>query len=125
LFFLDEAVALAAGHRPCALCRHPRWIAYKDAWRDVTGEPAARRDDIDRQLHNERRQRHRRPWRDLPAGTFAVLDDAAVLVSGDAVRPWTAAGYGPARARPTRGDAEVLTPAVTVDVLRLGYCVDL
>ncbi len=124
LFFLDEAVALAAGHRPCALCRNPRWKAFRDQWRDATGVPDARRDDIDRQLHRERRGTHQRPWPELPVGTFALLNDVPVRVDADRVTAWTATGYGLPTARPTRGDAVVLTPTTTVAVLAGGYRVD-
>jgi hypothetical protein len=123
LFFLDEAVALAAGHRPCALCRRPRYNAFVEAWRASTSEANSRRDDIDNRLHAERTKirTHRLPWRDLPVGTFAILDAAPVRIGADAVAPWTVEGYGHPIGRPTRGDTEILTPAVTVGVLAAGY----
>jgi hypothetical protein len=131
LFFLDEAVALAAGHRPCALCRRPRWRAFVDAWRVATGDDDPRRDAIDRRLHVERRdpetrrQRvHRAPWPELPVGTFALVDGAPARVAVDHVLPWSPAGYGRPATRPARGDAVVLTPAVTVAVLAAGYLAD-
>jgi hypothetical protein len=125
LFFLDEAVALAAGHRPCALCRRPRWNAFVAAWSAVTGDPQPRRDAIDRRLHRDRRgDPHRRPWRELPVGAYAVVDEQPVRVDSDAVVPWTPAGYGPPIPRPTAGDAVVLTPATTVDVIAAGYDLD-
>jgi hypothetical protein len=124
LFFLDEAVALAAGHRPCALCRRPRWQAFVDAWSAVSGDPQPRRDAIDRRLHAERRLQHQRPWRDLPDGTYALLDDAPVRVDRDHATPWTPEGYGDALPRPSRGDATVLTPSITVGVLAAGYALD-
>ena len=83
---------------------------------------------MDRVLHGERlhpgshrRRLHDLPWASLPAGAFAVVDDLPVLVRGDAVVPWTHAGYGVPRARPRRGMATVLTPPSTVAVLREGY----
>jgi hypothetical protein len=125
LFFWDEAVALAAGHRPCALCRRADFVAWLDAWESSFGD-RLRVDPMDRRLHHERvvgraQRRHRRPWRDLPAGTFVALDDRAALVLPDRLRPWSAAGYGPAVERPRRGDATVLTPSSTVAVLAHGY----
>ncbi|MGH9273611.1 MAG: hypothetical protein ACRDZU_03100 [Acidimicrobiales bacterium] len=127
LFFWDEAVALAAGHRPCALCRHPDFVRWMDAWEQATGErPTV--DPMDRRLHDERltgrvQRRHRVPWRDLPDGAFAVLDGQALLVGPDRLVPWRPQqdGYGPPLARPRTGAAEVLTPASTVAVLRHGY----
>ncbi|HZN14297.1 MAG TPA: hypothetical protein VFB78_08535 [Acidimicrobiales bacterium] len=118
LFFLDEAVALAAGHRPCALCRRAAYDAFVAAW-PLSGE---RRDAIDRRLHRERRgDAHRRPWRELPVGAFAFLDGAPVRVDEEAVVPWTPAGYVASLSRPNRGDAAVLTPSSTVDALSAGY----
>src|SRR5262249_48279462 len=57
LFFLDEATALAAGHRPCAECRHARYIAFRDAWAKGRGRsrsPRPSADDMDNVLHAER-----------------------------------------------------------------------
>lgn len=127
LFFWDEAVALAAGHRPCSLCRHADFVRWMDAWERATGE-RPRVDPMDRTLHAERvdgrvQRRHRLPWADLPAGAFAVVDDRAVLVLADRLVPWQARedGYGPAVDRPATGVAEVLTPPSTIAVLQHGY----
>jgi hypothetical protein len=125
LFFWDEAVALAAGHRPCALCRRGDFNAWLDAWASAFGDrPSA--DAMDRRLHAERldgtsQRRHRVPWRDLPAGAFVALDDVPALVLGDRVLPWSAAGYATPFDRPARGQATVLTPAPTIAVLQQGY----
>src|SRR5262245_6485047 len=55
LFFLDEATALAAGHRPCAECRRERFNAFRDAWLKGNGGAApVTAPDIDRRLHEER-----------------------------------------------------------------------
>jgi hypothetical protein len=127
LFFWDEAVALAAGHRPCALCRHGDYVRWLDAWDAAFGDrPLA--DPMDRVLHQarveERRQRrHTRPWPGLPRGTFVALGDTGVpaAVLDDRLVPWSGEGYGPAHDRPVRGRATVLTPAPTVEVLAHGY----
>jgi hypothetical protein len=127
LFFWDEAVALAAGHRPCALCRHPDFVRWMDAWEHATSDrPTV--DPMDRQLHDDRvtgrvQLRHRQAWRDLPDGAFAVADGVAALVLSDRLVPWRPQvdGYGPPVARPRTGSADVLTPAATVAVLRHGY----
>ena len=128
LFFHDEAVALAAGHRPCALCRRADYNAYRAAWSAETGEAPPLATDLDRTLHAERlhagthqRRLHDLPWRSLPSGTFAVVDDEPVLVSGDAVVPWSTAGYGMSRRRPASGTVPVLTPPSSIGVLRQGY----
>ena len=73
LFFHDEAVAMAAGHRPCALCR---WSAF-EAYRSALGRPTA--PDLDDRLHAERwdggrRRLHRLPWASLPPGAFVLAD---------------------------------------------------
>lgn len=125
LFFWDEAVALAAGHRPCALCRRARYDAWLDAWQASSGE-RPRADAMDRQMHADRldgrtERRHRAAWTSLPSGTFVVVDDAPCLVLAERVVPWSSGGYGDAVDRPTHGDAEVLTPRTSVDVLRHGY----
>ena len=125
LFFLDEAVALAAGHRPCALCRHADYVRWQAAWRDAHGG-STRANDMDAALHRDRvegrRQRtHRRAWSTLPDGAFVLTDDGPARVAGEALLPWTVEGYRPPQPRPTRGTATVLTPACTVDVVARGY----
>lgn len=125
LFFFDEAVALAAGHRPCALCRRPDFNAWLDAWASAFGDrPTV--DVMDRLMHDERldgktQRRHLMPWSQLPAGAFVVLDDVPALVLGDRSVPWSAAGYGSPIDRPSRGEATVLTPPSTIAVLSHGY----
>jgi hypothetical protein len=126
LFFYDEAVALAAGHRPCALCRRDDFNAWLDAWSSAFGE-RPRVDPMDRRLHSERvegrlQRRHSMPWRELPVGAFVVTDeDAPALVLEDLLVPWSPDGYGSPLERPSRGGATVLTPPSTAEVLRNGY----
>jgi hypothetical protein len=128
LFFHDEAVSFAAGHRPCAECRRPSYNAYRAAWAAGLGVelPSAR--DMNRQLHRERlaagthrRRLHQLPWSDLPDGTFVLLDGIPAVVVGDQLAEWTYDGYGGRRARPRAGVVPVLTPPSTVAVLRAGY----
>jgi hypothetical protein len=125
LFFFDEAVALAAGHRPCALCRRADFGAWMDAWESAFGD-RPRVDPMDRRLHAERvegraQRRHGLPWRDLPAGAFVAIGELPALALHDRLVPWSAAGYGPAEERPVRGEARVLTPPSTVALLAHGY----
>jgi hypothetical protein len=125
LFFWDEAVALAAGHRPCALCRHRDFQEWLAAWQAAFGDRSPV-DPMDRRLHADRldgraQRRHARAWSNLPAGAFVALGEVPALVLDDRLVPWSAAGYGPPVDRPVRGDAEVLTPAATMEVLRHGY----
>lgn len=127
LFFWDEAVALAAGHRPCSLCRRGDFTRWMDGWEAAFGD-RPRVDVVDRRLHDERvdgpaLRRHRLCWRVLPAGTFAEVTGRALLVLDDRLVPWSTAadGYGLAIDRPSRGDATVLTPPATIAVLANGY----
>jgi len=121
LFFHDEAVAFAAGHRPCALCRRPDYRRYRAAL-DLGGADA-----IDARLHAERldgrrKRLHVMAWRDVPAGAFVEVDGAPHVVLSDRLRLWLPdSGYGDDRTRPLRGDASVLTPPASVEVLRAGY----
>lgn len=124
LFFHDEAVAFAAGHRPCALCRRASYTAYRDAFPGGPVSAAA----MNRQLHAERlvrgthrRRLHRLPWRGLPDGTFVLGDGSPLLVLGDALVEWTPRGYGRRLPRPAVGAAEVITPPASVAVLSAGY----
>ncbi len=127
LFFWDEAVALAAGHRPCALCRRGDFNAWLDAWASAFGD-RPRVDAMDRRLHAERldgrrQRRHAIAWPDLPVGAFVAVDESPALVLGDRLVPWSPAGYGAPVDRPSAGagDASALTPPPTVAVLRHGY----
>ena len=128
LFFQDEAVALAAGHRPCALCRRESYNVYRTAWATGHGTEPLLAKNMDRQLHGERifRGTHRRrlhpmSWADLPVGTFVQLDDAPALVGPDSVVPWTTSGYQRPQPRPGDGRVNVITPPSTVVALRHGY----
>jgi hypothetical protein len=132
LFFHDEAVAFAAGHRPCGECRHAEYQAYKAAWAEGLGgrPPDAR--EMNRRLHAERIHRgtHRRrlhevPWPGLPDGSFVQGEAAPELVLGDELVAWTPAGYGARRRRPRHGTAPALTPPATQAVLRAGYAVQI
>lgn len=128
LYFHDEAVAFAAGHRPCAECRRASYNAYRAAWAAGLGVdlPSAR--DMNRQLHRERlvagaqqRRLHELPWNDLPDGTFVIIDGTPAIVVGNHLTDWNHDGYGRRRARPHAGVASVLTPPSTVTALATGY----
>src|SRR5262245_37774329 len=128
LFFHDEAVSFAAGHRPCAECRRPSYEAYRRAWAEGLGveQPAAK--TMNRQLHAERivrgthrRRIHRLPWAAVPDGAFVLLEQTPALVLGDQLIDWTHAGYGLRRRRPGQGYADAITPPSTVAALRAGY----
>ena len=123
LFFLDEATAFAAGHRPCALCRRDDYVRFSGIWSELhPGEVGA--DAMDARLQTERvdsasraQRRHDAALADLPDGAFVLRDGEPWLVVGDALRRWTAAGYDASQRRPA-GPAVLLTPPSLVDVLR-------
>jgi hypothetical protein len=140
LFFLDEATALAAGHRPCAECQRERFNLFRLHWAAANPElvdgPLPCVDVIDTALHRERISDHyfqrdkvklayREPLDTLPDGAFVVLEgsDAPHLVLGDALFPWSFEGYGQPIARPTT-TVQVLTPRSTVRAIAHGYVPD-
>jgi hypothetical protein len=138
LFFLDEATALAAGHRPCAECRHARFLAFCNAWRTAlpvagtSARPTAA--VIDDRLHAERiasgRSKHSfvATLDELPDGVFvtvAAWGETAYLVRGDHLLAWSAGGYGERRERPKGEEVKVLTPPSTVKAIRAGYVPDI
>jgi hypothetical protein len=126
LFFLDEAVALAAGHRPCALCRYEDYSRFAAFWRDLHGDIGA--NAIDERLHDERVEPSTRAHRlhearldALPDGAFVLYDDMPHLVLGsDRVR-WTPEGYVAGTARPRRRAATLITPPSLVALLHSGW----
>jgi hypothetical protein len=127
LFFLDEATAFAAGHRPCALCRREDYDRFGALWRDLH-RGAAGADVIDARLHEERvapgtraQRHHAAPIAGLPDGAFVLRDAAPWLVRDRHLLRWTAAGYAERAARPARGRATVVTPPSLVAVLRTGW----
>jgi hypothetical protein len=120
LFFLDEATALAAGHRPCALCRRADYDHFKAVWAD----PQASADEIDAQLHRERidvrtgdRRLHEAPFGGLPDGAVVLRDDKPWLVLGRQLLAWSPGGYTARTRRPARGTATVITPPSLVALL--------
>ncbi len=126
LFFLDEATAFAAGHRPCALCRREDYVRLREIWRELHPQQAGA-DAIDAQLHSERlapgtrmRRRHEARLGELPDGAFVLRDGAPWLVLGTELLLWTPAGYAQRRRHGGAGaePAVVITPPSLVAVLR-------
>jgi hypothetical protein len=126
LFFLDEATAFAAGHRPCAECRREDYRRFCAVWARCFGE-ASGADAIDLRLHGDRlvKPRVKRTYAadvaDLPDGAFIADDGTAWLVRGNELLAWSQQGYKARRKRPAHRDVEVLTPRSTVAVLSAGY----
>jgi hypothetical protein len=131
LFFLDEAVALAAGHRPCAECRRERLNAFKDAWNrsgdSREGKKAPLADEIDTELHRTRIDRRKgkisydASLNSLPDGCFVQLEGSSYLVWGDTLLLWSPAGYEKKRERPNDLTVTILTPEPVVRCIRQGY----
>ena len=135
LFFLDDAVALAAGHRPCAFCRPDAYSAYRDALTKALGrDRPARAVEINALLNAERLRRgrgivrgpHRRLWTavedDLPDGAIEVGERGeARLVRGDHTWMFTFDGWMHPQPRVHGATVEVITPPTSVAALRHGF----
>jgi hypothetical protein len=128
LFFLDEATAFAAGHRPCAECRRADHGAFVERWsRLYPGDRGA--EAIDRRLHLERVAAGggRRRWApvaaaSLPDGAYVIgPDGGAWLVLGMQLLRWTSGGYAQRAPRPRHGELEPVTPPSLLEVLRAGW----
>ena len=116
LFFLDEATAFAAGHRPCAECRREDYSRFMQ----IVGE--SRASAVDERLHTERLA----PYRSadlsaLPDAAFVLRDDEPWLVVGDELLRWSPAGYAERIERPRTGAATVITPPSLLAALRSGF----
>lgn len=126
LFFLDEAVAFAAGHRPCGYCRRAAYGRFRQAWGDRLKAP-----QMDRILHAARVRRdrsqvtYRADFSGLPQGAFVRWQGVPHLVMDYGLYPYMPTGYGEICPRPQQGSVEVMTPAPMVSVLRAGYVPDL
>ena len=127
LFFLDDVTALAAGHRPCALCRREDYVRLIEIWRDLhPGQVGA--DAIDEQLHAERydpttrtQRHHDASLHELPDGVFVLRSGEPFLVSGAHLLRWTPSGYTDRITRPANERGRVITPPSLVGVLRAGW----
>lgn len=128
LFFLDEAVAFAAGHRPCAECRRADYNRFRDAL-GLT-PPITKFDAL---LHTARaiprsygQRRYRADIKELPEGAF-ILDDAGLahLVRADKLVPYTPAGYGTPVTRRKTGCVTVITPRPLIQAVQAGYQLDI
>ncbi len=126
LFFLDEAVALAAGHRPCGECRRADHLAFRAAWGRAFGAEFAA-PEMDRALHaarvvprQARNATHDAACETLPDGVFVRVGGRMLLLRNDLALPFTPGGYGPPERR-LGGQVTVLTPAPIVAALAAGY----
>lgn len=125
LFFLDEAAAFSAGHRPCAFCRRADYKRFCVLWQGCFGEPVSA-DAIDNKLEHERRTgRAKRTYREelgtLPDGAYVALDGSPWLVWGNKLLAWSAGEYAAKRSRPKSLEVDVLTPRSIVTIFANGY----
>ena len=126
LFFFDEAVALAAGHRPCFFCQRDRAESFRAAWSEGRGVASPSAVAIDAVLHAERLDHGRKrlhvlpaPARSLPSGAMVASGSRALLIAGARAFEWTAMGYRGIEQLPVIDG--LLTPPSTVAALAAGY----
>ena len=126
LFFLDEAVALAAGHRPCFFCRRRDAEAFRAAWKNARGGKVPLAPEMDAVLHQERLERGRKRIHPIPGPVSELPDGAVIAAAGQAYTiahgwpfRWTEQGYQAARQIP-HADG-LLTPPSTLLAIGAGY----
>jgi len=131
LFFLDEATAFAAGHRPCFECRREDFNLFKSLWLKGNPEynfnqktPVAKIDEI---LHSERinyvklKVMFEEKAKNIPDGTFVLYKNDAYLISDGLMYLWSPFGYQSGIALPHVAKLSVLTPKSVVNTFRAGY----
>jgi hypothetical protein len=126
LFFLDEATALAAGHRPCFHCRRDDANRFRTAWEEGNGTAALRLRDIDAVLHHERLAGGKKrlhllpaPMEKLPDGAMVQQGGESFLIAQGRALLWSPAGYR--EAENAIKDAMLLTPPSTLRAMSAGY----
>ncbi|MBY0507775.1 MAG: hypothetical protein K2X03_27935 [Bryobacteraceae bacterium] len=117
LFFLDEATAFAAGHRPCAECRRPDAYRFLALWNQANGQQVKRLTELDHALHLERLQ----PSHELTLanGVFVAVERTAYLHLDGCFYPWSPSGYSPAVT--LSAEPRQLTPPSIARALAAGY----
>jgi hypothetical protein len=134
LFFLDEATALAAGHRPCAECLRSRYNEYRDAWaagnRHALSSELPSAIQIDDVLHSDRlepaglKRTFTAELNQLSDGVIVTMEGSpnrAFLIRGDSLLAWSPGGYRQWLARTKGQRVSVLTPESTVAAIRSGF----
>jgi hypothetical protein len=130
LFFLDEATALAAGHRPCFYCRRDDANRFRAAWEKGNRVRDVRMHDIDTVLHHERLDHGKKrlhallvPLDQLPDGAMLQQGEESFLLMQGGVLLWSTAGY--VEGARELDDAQLLTPPSTLRAMSAGYEVTL
>lgn len=122
LFFMDEATALAAGHRPCMECQRERATEFKRIWNEVNS-PVRTLVEMDEVLHACRLgEKPSVKVEGLPDGAMVSDGSDAFLVMDGKTYQWSFGGYEPGV---PSGDIVLLTPKPVVAILRAGFTIDL
>jgi hypothetical protein len=126
LFFLDEATALSAGHRPCFFCRRDDALKFRAAWEQGNGVEGVLAPEIDTVLHRERLASGKKrlhaltmPLEKLPDGAMVYRDSESFLIAQGRVLQWSPAGYR--ETKDALQDAMLLTPPSTLRAMSWGY----
>jgi hypothetical protein len=126
LFFLDEATAFAAGHRPCFFCRRDDANRFRAAWEKGNGVTDVRAREMDSVLHRERLDRSRKrlhplpmPLKQLPDGAMVQAGEESFLILQGRALQWSMGGYQKADGK--IDDAMLLTPPSTLRAIGAGY----
>jgi hypothetical protein len=127
LFFLDEATAFAAGHRPCFFCRRDDANRFRATWEEGNRVKNIRAREMDAVLHGERLERGKKrlhplpmPMRELPDGAMVQAGKESFLIVQGRALQWSMAGYGTADT--VIESALLLTPPSTLQAMSAGYC---
>lgn len=132
LFFLDEATALAAGHRPCAECSRARFELFRTLWAKANNALTDRSfplaTEIDVVLHRERiaptepKAVYQEILAALPDGSFVAFhDNQPYLWWEKTLLAWNPEGYRRVESRPADCIVRVLTPPSIVKTFAQGY----
>jgi len=130
LFFLDEATAFSAGHRPCAQCRNKRYREFKKLWIEANvkllGERPPTAANIDKIIHHERINKGEKVTYTadcmlLPNGTIVQINSSAYIIWEKELFKWSFSGYSPSEKEQEIKSVEVLTPKSYVRMYSKGY----
>jgi hypothetical protein len=126
LFFLDEATAFAAGHRPCFFCRRDDALRFRAAWEAGNGVTGILAPEMDAVLHSERLSGAKKrlhtlpaPIELLPVGAMVALGSECYLIARGQLQRWSLEGYR--RADVDAAAAMLLTPPSILRALSAGY----
>lgn len=129
LFFLDEATAFAAGHRPCGECRRQRYLEFKHLWVSVNlgkDPQKVKISEINRWMHQERVQAGKKVLfksepEKLPDGSMFAIGDKAFLVYQNNFYLWSFSGYCSSPGLEIQREVEILTPKSIVNIFYAGF----